>query len=98
MCRPGRCSSRVLLLSLAAFVAGCNGEDVNHLARMGNKLADRAHFLSIGGETRLGRGWQAVRNGWDETTLEARVGMRLRWDKILADTPIHVTSADGIVE
>jgi osmotically-inducible protein OsmY len=87
-----------LLIALATFVAGCDGEDVNHLARVGNKVAEKAQFLSIGGDTKLGRGWQAVRNGWDETTLEARVGMRLRWDKNLSDTKIEVTSADGIVE
>ncbi len=37
-------------------------------------------------------------DGGDETSLDARVSIRLRWDKNLADMPIQVSSKGAVVE
>jgi osmotically-inducible protein OsmY len=99
MCQ-GRLGARLFgapLLTFVAVAAGCNQEDAERIVRVGHKLSARAESLS-GDQIGLSKGWQAVRNGWEETTLAGRVAVRLRWDKKLADTQVQALAAGTVVE
>jgi osmotically-inducible protein OsmY len=85
------------LTGLAVLVSGCGKEDTERLASVGHKLALRAEGLA-GDDGKLGRGWQALRGEWNESALDARVGLRLRWDSNLGGAQIQVSSAGGAVE
>jgi osmotically-inducible protein OsmY len=87
-----------LLLALAALAGGCNQEDAERMARVGRKLTTRAEALTADQGGGLKKGWQAVRDGWQETTLAGRVAARLRWDKRLADSQIQASATGNIVE
>jgi osmotically-inducible protein OsmY len=86
------------LLVFAALAGGCNQEDAERLARVGRKLTTRAEALTTNQDGGLKKGWQAVRSGWEETTLAGRVAARLRWDKKLADSQIQASATGNIVE
>jgi BON domain len=83
-------------LVLACGLSGCSGDDKEHLASVGRKLAE--HFQSVSAEagTRLSRGWQAARNPNPDLPLDARLSVRLRYDKNLAraDIAVRTTGAD----
>jgi hypothetical protein len=85
-------------LVLAALAGGCNQEDAERMARVGRKLTARAEGLAGDQAGEFGKGWQAVRNGWQETTLAGRVTARLRWDKKLADAQIQAFTTGNVVE
>jgi osmotically-inducible protein OsmY len=87
-----------LLLVFAALAGGCNQEDAERMARVGRKLTTRAEALTGDQDGGLKKGWQAVRDGWQETTLAGRVAARLRWDKRLADSHIHASGAGNVVQ
>jgi hypothetical protein len=87
----------VLFLAVAFLTVGCTGEDTERLGRVGHKLAQRAEALT-GEAGRLSRGWQALRGELPEPDIEARVVMRLHWDKSLESVQIQVTAKDGVVE
>jgi osmotically-inducible protein OsmY len=77
--------------------SGCSNEDADHLVRVGKVTAAKVEALTGGNDKLLG-GWQAVRSDLNEVGLDARVGIRLRWDKSLADVRIEVHAKDGQVE
>jgi osmotically-inducible protein OsmY len=83
-----------LLLGLC----GCNHEDADRLARVSRKAAAKVEGLTGSAPRRLADGWQAMRAGWDEIALDARVSARLRWDKGLAGARIEVRASGGTVE
>jgi hypothetical protein len=85
-------------LVLTWCLPGCSGEDKEHLAGAGRKLAD--HLQSVGAETgaRLTRGWQAARNADDDLPLETRLAVRLRYDKNLAHATIGIAASGAEVE
>ncbi len=89
--------SHWLLIGVAILAAGCGKEDTERLASIGHKLAVRAEAFA-GNDSKLLRGWQAMRCEWSEPALDARVGLRLRWDNSLAGTQIRVTASAGVVE
>jgi osmotically-inducible protein OsmY len=60
--------------------------------------AARAEGLASDPEDKLTKGWRAIHGGGDDPTLDARVSLRLRWDKSLGDTLIQVRATDGVVE
>jgi osmotically-inducible protein OsmY len=68
------------------------------MARVGRKLINRAEALTTDQDGGLHKGWEVVRNGWQETTLAGRVAARLRWDKKLADAQIQVSATGNLVE
>src|SRR5262249_26316806 len=76
---------------------GCSNEDADHLVRVGKVTAAKVEALTGGNDKLLG-GWQAVRGDLNEVGLDARVALRLRWDKSLADVRIDVQVKDGQVE
>jgi osmotically-inducible protein OsmY len=86
-----------LLVGLALLVTGCAKEDTERLASVGHKVALQAEALT-GNDGKLSRGWQAMRGEWSEPALDARVGLRLRWDNSLAGAQIQVTTSAGAVE
>jgi hypothetical protein len=86
------------LLALAAVAGGCNQEDADRMARVGRKLTTRAEALTGDQDGGLKKGWQAVRNGWQETTLAGRVAARLRWDKKLVNSQIQTSAAGNVVQ
>jgi hypothetical protein len=86
------------LIGFAALsLCGCNSQDNDHLRQIGRKLAVRIESLA-GKDAKLGRGLEAIRNGWDEDSLEFRVSMRLRWDKELGNCKITVLREGAKVE
>ncbi len=58
----------------------------------------KAETLTAGAEGKFSKAWQALRGGWNEDALDARVSQRLRWDKSLADSPIQVNVSANVVK
>src|SRR5712692_8078525 len=85
-------------MALATLAGGCQKRDKESLARVGSRLTAQMDDLTAGTETKLSTGWQSLRADREEATLDARVSARLRWDKTLADTPIHVHATGSVVE
>jgi osmotically-inducible protein OsmY len=81
-----------------ACLGGCSGEDKEHLAGVGRKVAE--HLQGVGDEagTRLARGWQAARNADDDLPLDTRLSVRLRYDKNLSGAAIAVMANGAEVE
>jgi hypothetical protein len=82
-----------LLVALLALT-GCSRQDKERLMRVGGRVSTRADTLIAGPRDKLTEGWKALRAGWDQVSLDARVSARLRWDKSLEGSAIHV-HADG---
>lgn len=85
-----------VVLGLAVLGAGCDGQDVDRLSRVGKRVAEKASAWTA--EQELPARWRALRSGGEELPLEARVQARLRWDKGLADSLIEVHAAGPAVE
>jgi osmotically-inducible protein OsmY len=89
----------LLALGLVVFAAGCDSEDADRLARVGRKVNEKFHTLTGGPQEKLSSGWLAMRSNFDDTTLDTRVAVRLRFDKALETAAIHVsTVSEGTVE
>src|SRR5579862_5297873 len=84
----------LLLLSSVVFGAGCNRRDTECLSSIGRKLAERAGAATASCRERLD-GLKQLRG---EGSLNERVSTRLRWEKVLADTPIEVVVSGSDVE
>jgi len=87
-----------VLVGLAAVGTGCNRQDTECLARIGQKTVARTGALTGDVRESLTNGLQGVCATVEETGLEARVATRLRWDRSLADTKIDVKLKDGAIE
>jgi len=84
--------------ALALLVCGCGGEDVDRLGRICSKAAGKFQDMTGGSHGKLAEGWQAVCGAFGDATPEARVAVRLRWDKQLAGANIQATTAGpGVV-
>jgi hypothetical protein len=92
-----RICTRWLWVGVVIFATGCGNEDKQRLASIGHKLAVRAEAFA-GKDSKLVRGWQAMRCEWAEPALDARVGLRLRWDNSLASAQIRVAASAGAIE
>ena len=89
---------RWLLAGLALLACGCGGEEVDRLGRICARAAGKVQDMAGGTHGKLAAGWQTVCGALGDTTVDARVAVRLRWDKQLADADIQVTSAGpGVV-
>ena len=84
---------RWLWAALALLACGCGGEDVDRLGRICGKAAGKFQDMTGGPHGKLADGWQAVCGALGDTTPEARVAVRLRWDKQLAGADIQVQAA-----
>jgi hypothetical protein len=77
----------LLLLGLAC---GCSREDTERLGLIGQKAAGKLEGLSGGPRGKVSCSWQALRASLSDTTLDSRVCVRIRWDKLLADADIRI--------
>ncbi len=91
-------SPRWLWAALALLVCGCGGEDVDRLGRIAAKASSKIQEMAGGPHGKLADGWQAVCNAVGDATPEARVAVRLHWDKQLVAADIQATSSGpGVV-
>jgi len=81
------------LAALALLVCGCGGQDVDRLGRFCSMTAGKFTDMAGGSHGKLANGWDAVCGAISETTPEARVAVRLRWDKALTNADIQVQPA-----
>jgi osmotically-inducible protein OsmY len=87
-----------LLVALLAGIGGCEGQDADHLEHAAHLLADKFDGWTGGAEKRLATGLQALRTEGDQLSLDARVGARLRWDKLLDGVQIQVQARESAIE
>jgi osmotically-inducible protein OsmY len=85
----------VLGAALLSASAGCNQQDTESLARVGNKVVARAGAAADPLREKLDTGVRGIRS---LATVKDRVQARLQWDKQLADLTIDVQSNTGEVE
>src|SRR4051812_44268520 len=76
--------------ALALLVCGCGGQDVDRLGRFCSMTAAKFNDMVGGSHGKLANGWDAVCGAISETTPDARVAVRLRWDKALTNADIQV--------
>jgi hypothetical protein len=88
--RASRQSWHGLVLGLALLGGGCDGQDPERLARVGRLSLHKLEDLAGGPQGKLASGWQAVLGSMGSTSIDSRVALRLRWDKLLADAEIQV--------
>jgi len=87
------------LAYLALLLAGCEGQDADRLARIGNKVVGKLQTQTGSGQGRLPDSLQSIRGGLGEFALDAKVAARLRWDKQLEGMPIQVAGTTaGVVK
>ena len=87
-----------VLAALALLVCGCGGQDVDRLGRICARAVGKFQDMAGGPHGKLANGWQTVCGAFGDTTPDARVAVRLRWDKQLADADIQVSAAGpGVV-
>jgi osmotically-inducible protein OsmY len=90
---------RWLLAGVAAIVVGCDGQDVERLARLSRKAVDRIQTHATDPQGRLTGTLQSIHGGWSDLTVDVKVSVRLRWDKDLHGANIQVRAgAHGVVE
>src|SRR4051794_12950757 len=79
----------------AGALGGCSRQDTECLSSIGRKIMERASTATASCRERL-EGLKTSRSGIDD--LQDRVTLRLRWDKVLADTPIEVIVSGQEIE
>jgi osmotically-inducible protein OsmY len=84
----------LLFLGVGAL-EGCSRQDTECLSSIGRKILERASATSAGCRDRL-EGLKSSRI--DTNNLQDRVTLRLRWEKVLADTPIEVVVTGQEIE
>ena len=90
-------SKRVTLL-VAVLLAGCSSEDPDALARVARVSAVKVEEMTGGAPNKVAASLESMRAHWDEIAPDARVSLRLRWEKDLQNLNIQVQAKDGIVE
>ena len=90
------CKSSAMLAALA--LAGCSNEDTEGLARVARLSAAKVEEMTGGAPNKVAASFESMRANWNELALDARVSLRLRWEKDLQNTKIQVEAKDGIVE
>ena len=89
---------RWLWAGLALLICGCGGQDVDRVGRICTLTTAKVEDMAGGSHGKLANGWQAMCGALSDTTPEARVAVRLHWDKQLADADIQVQAAGpGVV-
>src|SRR5262245_39677824 len=87
----------LLVLGLIG-AAGCQQRDADQLARVARKAAEKVETAAGVAREPVTSSMQLMKTNLDELSPEARVSVRLRWDKDLADAAIKVKAAGGVVE
>jgi osmotically-inducible protein OsmY len=80
------------------LLAGCAGDDAEGLAHIARLSADKLEKLTGGAPHKAAASFDSMRANWNELALDARVSLRLRWEKELQGATIHVEAGSGIVE
>src|SRR5712692_2140775 len=93
----GKLSKRATLLA-ALCLAGCGSEDIEQLAKVARLSASKVEEMSGGAPHKVAASLETMRADWNELALDARVSLRLRWEKDLHDAAIRVQAKNGIVE
>ena len=89
---------RWMWAALALLVCGCGGEDVDRLGRIAAMATSKIEEAAGGSRGKLANGWQAMCGALSDTTPAARVAVRIRWDKEMADAAVQVEAAGpGVV-
>jgi len=94
----GMRKATLVLSSLALLCGGCQHEDATQLAKLGARLGQKVEALLVRGTNRLGQTWPSLPIHFGDATLDGRVAARLRWDRRLAEVPIHVQANGAMVE
>jgi osmotically-inducible protein OsmY len=81
---------RWIWLALLGLMCGCSREDADRIGLIGQKAAGKLEGLSGGPRGKMSCGLQALRASLSDATLDSRVCVRLRWDKLISDANIHV--------
>jgi hypothetical protein len=84
---------RWVAAALALLVCGCGGQDVDRLGRICSMTAGKFNEMVGGSHGKLANGWDAICGAISESTPDARVATRLRWDKALTNADIQVQPA-----
>ena len=90
------CKRGAILAALA--LAGCSNEDTEGLARVARLSAAKVEEMTGGAPNKVAASFESMRANWNELALDARVSLRLRWEKDLQSTTIQVEARNGIVE
>lgn len=85
----------VLLLAPIILATGCNRHDTESLSRIGRKIVDRASAAGSGVREKLDV-LKVARGGLG--SLQERVAVRLRWEKMLADMALEVVVSGTEIE
>jgi hypothetical protein len=86
------------MLGCVALPCGCDGQDPERLARISRLTLIKLEHVAGGPNGKLASGWQAVLGSVGGTSLDSRVTARLRWERSLAGSDIHVqTVSPGVV-
>jgi osmotically-inducible protein OsmY len=83
----GKLSKRVIVFA-AMCLAGCG-------ARL---AAAKVEEMSGGAPNKVAASLDTMRANWNELALDARVSLRLRWEKDLQNVTIQVQAKNGIIE
>jgi osmotically-inducible protein OsmY len=83
------------LFALSLVSCGCDG-DLNHLSRVCDRIGKHLDAATSGPRAKLSNGYQAARG---EMGIDSRVATRLRWDRAMEASDVHVTSPDpGVIQ
>jgi osmotically-inducible protein OsmY len=89
---------RGLILGSALTICGCS-DDADRLARVFQKTSAKFDGVTESLREKLQNGWGAVQGSMSETSLDSRVGLRLRWDTDMGGADVHVSLVgSGAVE
>ncbi len=83
----------IILTCLLVTLSACDNQDADRLARVARCAAAKGEALAA-----ENGGMQVIQAKLDALTLDARVSARLRWDKSLEGSRIHVSLVDGAIE
>src|SRR5207302_7706565 len=76
-------------------LGGCSRQDTECLSNIGRKIVERASAATASCRERI----EVLKNSRVGTNdLQDRVTLRLRWEKMLADTPIEVSASGQEIE
>ena len=93
----GKLSKRAMTLA-AICLAGCGSDDADGLAKVARLSAAKIEEMSGGAPHKVAASLESMRANWNELALDARVSLRLRWDKDLPNAAIQVTAKNGVIE
>jgi osmotically-inducible protein OsmY len=87
-----------LLLGGIVLACGCEAKDQDCLKGVAAKLGAKTQAMTAETRQHLAKQFHVLRTTTEEVGLDAKVTARLRWDKSLADAPIHIHVTGAAVE